>query len=366
MVAVQNHRLGSLLANGVTSEIWSAVRLGPGGFTQDVALKTLAPYHARSPTHVRAFLHEARAAAHVRHPNVVSTHELLDVDGRYWLSMERIVGWPLRAIGATLALTRRRLPFEVAVAIVRDAAAGAHAIHEAGLVHRHLTPENLMVAAAGHAVVIDFGCASWELTEQVRFTAPLDPLEPAYASPQMLAHQRVDRRTDVYSLGAILFELCTGEAPPSVPGRSALGVRGQGWRVGLPIGLDHVLERALDPDLPGRCESAADLADALDRVAGRHRWHVPRSQLGGYLQAVFSGRRPAASTPPPPPPSRPPPPPSPRPRADAIEQAPTKQHRAHRPTPSGLHDASAMRAQANPRPPTDRVKTRVRVVRKRA
>jgi hypothetical protein len=288
MLVISNHRLESVIAHGVTSELWSAVRLGPGGFAQTVALKTLTPLHAASPPHVRAFLNEARAAGHVHHPNVVKTHEVIEEDGRYWLSMDLVRGWSLRSIIATLRLTRRLMPLEVAVALVRDAASGIHAIHTAGLLHRHISPDNTMASAQGHAVILDFGNAAWQLAEQVRFTPPLTELDRAYASPQMVAKQRVDVRTDVYSLGAVLHELVTGEAPPSAGGRQVF-IAPSSWRPDLPPALEGIIGRTLDNGPAGRFASALELAQVLDSVATQERWTVNPSQVAAYLANVFGG-----------------------------------------------------------------------------
>ena len=290
MLVIRNHRLETVIAHGVTSEIWSAVRLGPGGFAQSVALKTLAPQFAAMPTHVRTFLNEARAAAHVHHPQVVQTHEVIEEDGRYWLSMELVRGWTLRALIATLRLTRRAMPLEVAVALIRDAAAGVHAIHEAGLLHRHITPDNLMASAAGHAVVLDFGCASWQLAEQVRFTAPIGEIEPPYASPQINAQQRVDARTDVYSLGAVLHELIAGDPPPTARGPRQIIVAPSSWRPDLPPALEGIIARAVEPEPMVRFASCLELSQALELVAIQHRWAITPSHVVAYLGEVFRGQ----------------------------------------------------------------------------
>jgi serine/threonine protein kinase len=288
MLVISNHRLESVIAHGVTSELWSAVRLGPGGFAQTVALKTLTPLHAASPPHVRAFLNESRAAGHVHHPNVVKTHEVIEEDGRYWLSMDLVRGWSLRSLVATLRLTRRLMPLEIAVALVRDAASGVHAIHAAGLLHRHVSPGNTMASAQGHAVVLDFGNAAWQLAEQVRFTPPLTELDRAYASPQMVARHRVDVRTDVYSLGAVLHELVTGEAPPSAGGRQVF-IAPSSWRPDLPPALEGIIGRTLDDGPAGRFATALELAQVLDSVAAQERWNATPPAVAAFLAEVFGG-----------------------------------------------------------------------------
>jgi len=332
MLVVDNHRLVNVIAHGATSEIWSAVRLGPGGFAQMVALKTLSPHHARVPALVRAFLGEARAAARVHHPNVVLTHELIDIGGHYWLSMELIRGWTIRSVTATMRITRRPVRFDIAVAIVSAAARGVQAIHEAGLLHRHLTPDNLLVSCSGHSQVIDFGSSAWQLAEHVRFTPPFGDIEPAYASPQMLGRQRVDLRTDVYSLGALLYELVAGEPPPSPLGRQqSVIVAPSSWRADIPPALEAVIERALEGDPASRFASARELEQALEMVSLRHGWYATPTHVTAFLGEIFTGVSPPhppprGTTPPPPPPPREPPrsgPPAP-PRAAPMRPLPPR------------------------------------------
>jgi serine/threonine protein kinase len=267
---VNNHRLEKVLARGATAEVWSAVRLGPGGFAAPVALKTLMAPHATSAKHVRAFVNEARAASYVQHRNVVQTRELMCEDGRYWLSMERVRGWSVRALMAELARRGQAIPVEVAVALARDAAAGLQAIHDAGLIHRNVTPDNLMIATSGHLVVLDFGCATWQLSERVRYSPPLAPIDPAYASPEMRAGTPLDPRADVYSLGALLHQL--------VPRRPD-----------VPVALDGIIAHALEVEPTSRFASARELEIVLELVSIRERWPVTASYVAAYLAETFAG-----------------------------------------------------------------------------
>jgi serine/threonine protein kinase len=267
---VNNHRLEKVLARGATAEVWSAVRLGPGGFAAPVALKTLMAPHATSAKHVRAFVNEARAASYVQHRNVVQTRELMCEDGRYWLSMERVRGWSVRALMAELARRGQAIPVEVAVALARDAAADLQAIHDAGLIHRNVTPDNLMIATSGHLVVLDFGCATWQLSERVRYSPPLAPIDPAYASPEMRAGTPLDPRADVYSLGALLHQL--------VPRRPD-----------VPVALDGIIAHAVEVEPASRFASARELEIVLELVSIRERWPVTASYVAAYLAETFAG-----------------------------------------------------------------------------
>ena len=323
--------------------MWTGVRLGPDGFAKPVAVKSLLPAFVRSAPHVRAFLHEARTASHVQHRSVVQIRELLLEEDRYWLSMELVRGWSLRRLLGAVHAAGRPIPLEVAIALAREVAAGLHAIHESGLIHRHVAPENIMVSTSGHVVVLDFGCADWQLAQQVRFTPPLVELAPAYASPQMIAGERLDARTDLYSLGALLHELVFGVRPSPAPtARSP-------HRDDVPMALDDLIARSLDRDPAARFSSAREIEMVLELISFRHGWPVTSSYVGAYLDEVFLR---SASPQVPPWPSAPPrPPPAPRPRSLAeLDRFATAE-------PAPLPTIA-------PRAPSELEKTRVRLRRR--
>ncbi len=235
------YRIDEVIAEGATSYVLGGTYEGPSGFSQPVAVKTLRGPALRSPASVRDLVHEATAAAHVVHPGIVQVHALLEEDRLPLLVMERVHGWSLRALCATLALTRRHVPPDHAAAIVRAAALAVHALHDGGLVHNGLHPENLMVTTNGYLKVLDFGAATWES----------------------------DRPCDVHALGVVLHELCGGGAPPE---------------------LRAVTDRALRHHADERFATAADLAEALDDVAAHHRWRASPPSTAAYLADTFATR----------------------------------------------------------------------------
>lgn len=272
--SVPEHQLDTLLHRGATSEIWRATRLGPSGFAVPVALKTLNDACRTAPDQVRGFLKEARAASTVQHCNVVQVRELIFDHDRHWLSMELVTGWSVRALLSAIERSGGPIPVPVALALARDTARGLQAIHEAGLVHRNIAPENLLIASTGQLVVLDFGLAIWQHVQRVRFTPPVEVVDPLYASPELQARLPVDARTDVYSLGALLDQL--------IPERAS-----------APIALDAIIQRALDPDAARRFPSAQALETALDLVSIREGWLMPPSYVSAYVSDVFRSTRPA-------------------------------------------------------------------------
>jgi serine/threonine-protein kinase len=284
------YRITELLAQGSTSYVVAAQNEGPGGFTMPVALKTLRSAFARSPASARDFLFEARAAASVVHPHIAQVHGLVEERDRLFLVMELVRGWSVRALCATLALTRRVCAYEVAVALVRHAAQAVHALHDVGVLHRNLSPDNLLVSSTGHIKLIDFGAASWDLIVRVRASTSPPVVDAAYSAPEVALGLPADRPCDVYTLGAVLHELCLG-APPAALGWP--NWRGAGVAPptdGLPDGLGAVIERALRYAAGERFASAADLAQALEEVAARNRWRAAPPSIAAYMQRTFATR----------------------------------------------------------------------------
>jgi serine/threonine-protein kinase len=273
--SIHDHQLEAILYRGTSSEVWRATRLGPNGFAVPVALKTLNETCAAAPDQVRSFLKEARAASAVQHSNVVSVRELILDSNRYWLSMDLVPGWPMGMLLSEIEAAGQRVPIPVALSLVRDAVRGLIAIHEMGLVHRNIAPDNLMVASAGQLVVLDFGLATWQHAQRIQFTPPVDVLDPVYSSPELRARLPADARADVFSLGALLDQL--------IPDRS-----------NVPIALDAIIRRAIDADPARRFPSAEALEIALDLMSIREGWLVPPSYVAAYLNDVF---RAAAPTP---------------------------------------------------------------------
>ncbi|MCE9571928.1 MAG: serine/threonine protein kinase, partial [Deltaproteobacteria bacterium] len=310
MLPISDHLLERLLARGATSEVWSATRMGPDGFTAPVALKTLTTQHLHAPERVEAFVAEARAGATVLHPNVVHTQALLHADGRYWLAMQLVRGWSVAALLARSAASGRPIPLPIAVAIARDAASGLEAIHAVGLVHGDIAPDNLMLAATGHAMVLDFGAATARNAVRPR----LAPAASSYAAPELRTRTWVEARADVWSLGAVLRELVPEELE-------------------VPFLLDSAIARALNPDPTRRFPSAGALAIALELIARREGWLVTPSDVAAHLRETMAAA-------------------PPRPLADGSHIGPLAKLERPAARPRGLVDAALVaRASGAKRPP---------------
>ncbi|MEJ2580449.1 MAG: serine/threonine-protein kinase, partial [Acidobacteriota bacterium] len=194
------YRIVGLLGRGGMGEVYRADDLKLG---QPVALKFLPLDVAQDRERLERFLNEVRSALRVTHANVCRVHDVGDVDGQHYLSMEYVDGEDL----ASLLRRIGRLPRDKAVQIARQLCAGLEAAHEQGILHRDLKPANVMIDGRGRAKITDFGLAGLAETiigDEIRVGTPL------YMAPEQSAGEGVSVRSDLYSLGLVLYELFTG------------------------------------------------------------------------------------------------------------------------------------------------------------
>jgi serine/threonine protein kinase len=281
------------LGVGGMGEVWLARRAG-----QLVVVKTLLPHLAHDAELITMFEDEARIASRLDHPNVCRAFGLERADGVHFLALEYVPGGDLRALAKACAQRGLPLPPELACRIVADAAAGLHYAHSLrdprgqpyGIVHRDVSPQNILVTPLGAVKVIDFGVA--KATGRAQRTAPgvlKGKLE--YMSPEQVASREVDARSDVFALGIVLHELLTGENPFKgesdastlarlracvVPPPSSVEPR-------VPGTLDELVLRALSKDRERRFQSAGELRRAIDDWLARS---TQPAQLAGFLRRL--------------------------------------------------------------------------------
>jgi len=257
-------------------------------FDRVVALKTLLPDGARDPRHKEMFLREARLAALLQHPNVVHAFSFGELFGELFLAMEYVEGEPLSRVLASAqgAGGSRGLDPAIVARILAEACDGLHAAHElcdAGgqalhVVHRDVSPQNIMVAYDGHVKILDFGVAKvdagghWTRTGEVKG-------KMAYMSPEQALGEKLDRRSDLFSVGAILFECLTGErmwgsgTDLEVMRKLALEPppRLDAAMPGVPAALVALHERLVARDPSQRPATAQEVARELRAFEAPHR-----------------------------------------------------------------------------------------------
>jgi serine/threonine-protein kinase len=260
------------IASGGMGTVYLGRLRGPAGFRRLVALKRAHDHLVRSPSFARMFRTEARLASRLHHPNVVAVHDVEELDGELVLVMDYVQGGAL----SSLLSTARTHPLDPAIAIriLLDAAAGLDAAHELtddqgrklGLVHRDVSPENVLVGTDGIARISDFGVA-----KVVRgATSATDGRDLkgkiAYMAPEQARSDAVDRRADVFAVGVMLWEAATGTRPwRGIPELTILQTlfagrfpRPRSIKPEIPEALEAILIRA-------RMKSALDNDTAIDQ-----------------------------------------------------------------------------------------------------
>jgi hypothetical protein len=314
------------LKSGGMGAVLLGRRRGPGTFEQLVAIKTIRPEYA-NVAQVRAmFLDEAAILARLNHGAIATVHDFGDEGGTLYMVMEYVAGIPFRE------LADLKPPPGVAARAIAEACRGVHAAHELrdlggnllGVVHRDISPDNLMLGFDGHVKVIDFGIALVKNRQSPVTEFGTVKGKPPYMSPEQVMNEPLDRRSDVFSLALCLHELLTGK--PVFDGDSIYAVaqavaHQEIWPpsvlVGpMPIGLDSAIMNALDRDLARRTPTAAEFAEQLEsalavsgqesleawaaRELAEHRdarraWLA--SIVGGHTAPAFVGRATGTVTP---------------------------------------------------------------------
>jgi len=294
------------VARGGMGQVWLARLKGARGFNKLVAIKTLLPGGQDLARFESMLAEEARIAALIQHANVVHTMELGEHDGMLYLAMEWVDGEPL---GFLLERARERggMPRAVAVALVSQVLSGLHAAHELadesgplGVVHRDVSPHNILVTYEGVAKLLDFGIA--KATHQTSSTTETGEVKGkfSYMAPEQILGNDVDRRTDVFAAGIVLYLLTTGRHPfkhhntaavihaittdqPVAPPSSICD--------DYPAELEQVLLKALEKDVDERWCSAEEMRTALERAMPEAFGDGGRSTLRAFMEQTVGDRK---------------------------------------------------------------------------
>jgi len=298
------YRLERRLGVGGMAEVFLAWQLGPGGFERKVAIKRPLPHYAEDPEAIKMFLDEARISAQLHHRNIMQVYEVDEARGHYFMAMEYIDGPSLRTLLQRAALTATPIPLPITISIVDSilsALAYAYDTLDArgqrmNLVHRDVTPGNILVGRDGVAKLVDFGIA--RAAEKLHVTRTgIAKGTLVYMSPEQAAGESVDNRADLYSLGVVLFGMLTGIRPfPN--GRTSVALPARPPE--LSEALYEVCACAMQYDRSRRYRSAAEMRQALSIARGR----VPAATDGeiaqwlGFLGFEADSQRPPSEGPP--------------------------------------------------------------------
>lgn len=208
--------LGRLGTGGMADALLAMLH-GAMGFQKPVVLKRMHASLGRDSHFVKMFLDEARLAARLGHANVVATSEVGECDGHYFIAMDYLEGVSLDRIARKYIHDGREVPLGLLLRVLCDCLDGLHYAHELrdydgaplGVVHRDVTPSNLFVTSSGVAKVLDFGIAKAAMQDEATRTGTLKG-KLSYMAPEQFYPDPVDRRVDLWALGVVLWEMCTG------------------------------------------------------------------------------------------------------------------------------------------------------------
>ncbi|MBL4688827.1 MAG: serine/threonine protein kinase, partial [Nannocystaceae bacterium] len=290
------------LGAGGMAEVHLARHNAIEGFQKLVVLKQILPHLSRDRHFVRMFLAEARVAALLDHPNIVQTFDLGRDEDDYFFTMEFVYGENLTGLLKAFRKTGLVLGFEHIVTIGKGAACGLHYAHERvgfdgrplGMVHRDVSPTNIMVTYEGCVKVADFGIAK-VITRTDVTRAGIRKGKVPYMSPEQCRAEQIDRRSDIFSLGIVMHEMITGER--LFDGDNEFGVMNtivngtipppSVTRAGVPKELDRIVCRALERDKTKRYQTARELQLDLEAFARKVAMRAEVSALGEVMHHLF-------------------------------------------------------------------------------
>lgn len=297
------------IASGGMATVHLARALGAGGFERLFAVKMMHAHIAKDPDAVSMFLDEARLAARIRHPNVVATIDVLDeAESGLAIVMEYIEGPSLSMMFRALRKRERLLPVDVSLRILLDSLAGLDAAHELhgaddkplNLVHRDVSPQNLIVGVDGITRITDFGVARAEARLQSTRSSQLKG-KLAYMTPEQIAGMPVDRRCDVYASGVVLWEMLTGRRLFKADNEAQLvaivaeGVKKSPREMhpGVPMSVDRACMRSLSRKPSERFDSAASFAEAIEEAASSVGLRIASHKtVAKFVKALNAHERP--------------------------------------------------------------------------
>ncbi|MBI1945484.1 MAG: serine/threonine protein kinase [Deltaproteobacteria bacterium] len=284
------YTLTSKLGAGGMAEVFLA-HVEAAGVSRRVVCKVLLPHLADNPKFVAMFRREAELAARLYHANIVQVLELAEADGTIYLVMERIDGIPLNQLASNSWKRRRSVPLELCALAVADAAAGLQYIHDVRtpdgrleeLVHRDISPDNLMVARDGVTKILDFGIAKSSTAQSVTRSGEIKGKVP-FMAPEVIRGEEFDRRADIYALGVSFYWLVTGRRPfrgktEVATMQSVLSeplVSPRALNPTLPEPIEQLITKMLSRDAAARPQHAGEIHEALTNFQlARRRVVVP-------------------------------------------------------------------------------------------
>lgn len=308
MAEQQRYRVIKRLASGGMAEVFVAESAGIEGFKKQVAIKRVLPQLSRKDQFIAMFLDEARLSAHLSHSNVVSVFDIGVGDGAYFIVMEYVDGADLRTVLEHQKKLGRPMPVEIAAFVAAKMCQGLAYAHELAtsdgkplnIVHRDITPANVLITRYGEVKIVDFGLAkaSSQLAES---DAGVIKGKFGYLAPETVLEQGVDQRVDIFALGIILWEMLAGRRLFLGDSdhitvklvRDAVVPSLQSINSEVPRELEQIIRRALARDRASRYPTARELGRDLTRFLYRFGRPVSEDDVAALVQRAKGGPAPA-------------------------------------------------------------------------
>ncbi len=302
MKTLGKYQLVKQLAVGGMGEVWLARQKGPVGFEKLVVVKTLLQHLKEDQEFVNMFFDEARIAAVLNHPNIAQIYDLGEDHGEYYIAMEYVHGLSLRDVVVYSLERGNGLPLALKCRVVADAAAALDFAHQAktpagqplDLIHRDVSPQNILIGFNGAVKLIDFGVAK-AANKLVRTATGIIKGKYAYMSPEQAYGKPLDGRSDVFGLGTVFWEILTIDRLFKRDNETETLQAVVGAEIHPPSMLDRAVPRTLDPivlkalsrELPGRYESAAAFQKAIEQWLSKQRLPATNAHLAAFMKQLF-------------------------------------------------------------------------------
>jgi serine/threonine protein kinase len=299
-----NYQLLKKLATGGMAEVWLARKDGIEGFQRLLVIKRILPHLAEDPEFVQMFLNEAKIAARFNHPNIAQIYDLGEVKGTYFIAMEFVHGEDLGRVMRKAWSSGQWIARPLAIRIIASACEGLHYAHaktdEEGrplrVVHRDISPQNILISFDGSVKVVDFGIA--KAADQASMTkSGAIKGKFAYMSPEQAAGKPLDQRSDIYALGLVLYELLTGVRPLKRESELATlqaalegAIDPPSQVAEVPAELDAVVMKALAKAADDRYRDARQFQMALEEFLIGQRWVATSVQVSELMNTLFAER----------------------------------------------------------------------------
>lgn len=290
------------IATGGMAEVFRAKRKGVEGFEKIVALKRILPHLSTDKDFVEMFIAEAKMVASLSHPNIAQIFDLGKIEDSYYIAMEYVEGRDLRSILTQIRKAEKTIPVDLAALILSKVGSALEYAHrhrdsdgrELRIVHRDVSPQNILISTEGEIKLVDFGIAKAAIKASHTDTGSLRG-KLLYMSPEQAWGKPIDKRSDIFALGAVFFEMLTGHLLFSGSSELSILERVREARFlppsslnpAVPIELEAVVTRALQKDPNQRYQDASELLKDLDRYLHR-RPGVSPAELSRFTSELFA------------------------------------------------------------------------------